>query len=81
MFIGLINHLVVSSDDDFRWQLKPDVVSIDDQHQIIIFNFRLVVQKVEYTSYFASMAALIPILTVEDFAVINQGRGGVAEDE
>lgn len=72
---------MVSPNHYFGRQLKPDVIAIDDQDQIIILDLLLVVEKIVHPANLARMASLIPSRSIEDLAVVDQCRRWVAEDE
>lgn len=72
---------MIPSDYDLRWELEPHIVAIDYQHQVIVLDFRLVVQEVEYATDLSCVSSLIPAVSIEFFAIIYQCRWRVAEDE
>ena len=72
---------MISSDHDFRRELKPNIVTIDDQYQIIVLDLRPIAQKVEDAFYLASVTSFVPIVTIERFSIVDQCRRGIAEYE
>ena len=79
VLVCLFYHLMISSDHDFWWKLKPHIITINDQYQIIILNLRPIAQKVEDAFYLASVTSLVPIVTIECHPVVDQCRRRVAE--
>lgn len=72
---------MVSSNHNFGRQLKPDVIAIDNQDQIIILDLLLIVEKVVYPTNLASMGSLIPSWCFKNLAIIDQCRRWVAKYE
>ena len=81
MLVCLFYHLVISSDHNLRWELKPNIISINDQYQIIVLDLRPIAQKVEHAFYLASVTSFVPIVTIERLPIVDQCGRGVAEYE
>ena len=81
MLVCLFYHLVISSDHYLRRELKPYIITINDQYQIIVLDFRSIAQKVEHAFYLASVTSPVPIVAIERHPIVNQCRRGVAEYE
>lgn len=64
---------MVSPDHNFGRQLKPDIIAINDQDQIIILD-RRALQKIVYPAYLASMTSSVPSCSIENLAIVDQCR-------
>lgn len=64
---------MVSPDHNFGWQLKPDIIAINNQDQIIILE-RRAFQKIMNPAYLASMTSFVPSCSIENLTIIDQCR-------
>ncbi len=80
--IRFADQRVISLNHELWRQLKPHVVPIDDQDQVIVLDFLSVRQKLVYPPDLPGVSAVTPItLGIKSLPVVDECRGRVTEDK